>query len=284
MLSRSLRAVGELGPASVEGWMQAGNGWTRRVAVALIHVAALSCAVAGCGNTNTDPQSSTGGTPGAGGTGTGATSNTGGSPTGTDTLAGTWDYWVSTDSGLTSGTIEIAPDRFRFTVDVEESEFRYWDDAGTLGAVYNDSSDGSILDVTRTVAPLNTGALALSLGGSWIFSETFGTAQCAITLQQETFTWTCDGVGGTYWSPSPSTDLVGTRTRPLESMFGDLGGEWLVSEPSPGPSCTITFEGATFTADCTAAPNLSGSVTIGFSGNTASGTVTPSGEISALRQ
>ncbi len=259
--------------------MRAWNAWLGGMTVALAYAGMLGVGLAGCGTTNSDPGTTTGGTSGGGGT-----PSTGGRPRGTDTLEGTWDYWVSTESGITSGTIEIAPDRFRLAVDVDEAEFQYWDDAGTLGAVYNETGDGAILSVTRTAAAFDTGALALALGGTWEFRQASEPAQCWITLQQDTFSWSCEGVSGTDLLPCPTTDLVGTRTRALASMFGDLGGEWLVDEPSTGQSCTITFEGATFTADCTAAPNFGGSVTIGFSGNTASGTVSPGGEISALRR
>lgn len=222
-----------------------------------------------------------GGAVAGGGTGGSGIAGTGGGPGATSgSLAGVWEFWVTNGHGISSGSVELATDRFVLTVD--DATFDFWEEPSAMGASYQDWTDSSMLTVSRTGAAIETGILPLPLGGTWDFADVVAEGSCRFSLTAEAFTATCADVDPPHWLPDLNTALRGTRVRPLASRFGDLGGEWRIEDLGAGESCTLTFEGSTFTADCSAS-TWGGGVTLTFEGDVGSGTVRPSGELSAHR-
>jgi hypothetical protein len=136
------------------------------------------------------------------------------------------------------------------------------------------------------VGAASLGALPIDLSGSWKVApadgqDAFG---CVTALSPPQVSAQCQQVGSLPpYLPNPRlASATGSRTTQLASIFGDLGGEWALSS-SGGGTCTVRFEGSTFTSDCANAGTLGGQLQVSFNGNTASGSSSKGLEFSAQR-
>jgi hypothetical protein len=123
------------------------------------------------------------------------------------------------------------------------------------------------ISAQNTPAPLNVGSIPLALGGAWVFTSMHEqcTAQAMAGLMSvrclsDQFAYNVgeDNMGSINWPRGFPLAVNGrtysaTRSATSASSFGDLGGTWLAqSDVATGRSCTVTVNGPTLTADCTA--------------------------------
>jgi len=202
-------------------------------------------------------------------------------------LQGTWDV-VGSRLGLQN--------QMSFVVTLQPSSFAVVTSHGSLNALI--SGTGATIDVEESSprqvvathsgrGQLNLGALPVDISGNWMLASTPADgSSCSWSLGAGTVSGSCtDADFDLDWAPDPGTGtMTGSRTRVVQSIFGDLGGEWTVTF-SEGASMTAIFEGNTL--------SLSGSEALGgrvswinlsFDGNTASGTGSDSIEFSAQRR
>jgi hypothetical protein len=220
----------------------------------------------------------------SGGSGVASSSSGGSSGTGTilggGALDGTWDVVITNPKtgGEASGSITISPSLFAMSF--EKFELNGALNAGVPDITYNTDGETKKLGATLSQVAFDTGALSYPIGGDWVLK---GESQegCTANIKIPTMSLECDR------TPSPlRSGIDGTssaqRVSTLPSSFGELGGKWNVLVPDA--TCEATFEGSTFTAKCSEAGREKGTLTMTFSGDTASGSITDAVEISAKRR
>ena len=233
--------------------------------------------VVGCGGSSSG--GSLGGQASAGGgTGSGSTS----------TLAGTWDFLGTQGTTMATGTLSIDAGSISVVANGgsltlsrqgDALTLSYSDDVVTKTAMGQQSGGGTV----------SFGAIPFDLSGTVSLTEVptdpdISAGTCGGTLTQSAITATCQKVGR---PPRPAPrrlngTLSATRSAPMSSIFGDLGGVWTGSGAS-GDSCTVTIQGNSVATSCTGGA-LAGSITMVFSGNVASGTTSAGIEFSAQRR
>jgi hypothetical protein len=135
---------------------------------------------------------------------------------------------------------------------------------------------------------MNLGIIPLDVGGAWTFSSPDGSQQCVAGLSAAQVQGSCnsDLFNWPYPVPAPQPGVayMAVRTQQLVSVFGDLGGTWQATDGTGGAgSCTVTFQGSTFSASCSG--SFTGTVQLTFNGtNLASGTASNGLELSAHKQ
>jgi hypothetical protein len=197
-------------------------------------------------------------------------------------LTGTWDVIASrVGSPQQAGVVELSATRLRVTMG--QSVFAYEAGAGptpTLTWQMRKSSSPDAITVQHTAGVVDSGDLALAMGGTWSFTE--GTASCSGTIGDGSGSAQCNHADLPSIFPRPSSGVtyVGTRTSAAASSFGARGGDWTFVAPSQTKGCTARFADSTITLGCTrASGSLEATVTITFdssrsslSGTTSSGT------------
>jgi hypothetical protein len=242
-------------------------------------VCVMSALLAGCGDSG-----SSGGAGGATGVGPGA-----GTPTIT-TLAGVWTADETRATGLPAVTVELGGGLFSLRI----GEI-------TLRASANGPSfDGVVLvdrgaglqralgaTITRKSAESGTlGAIPLPLTGGLRIDSGDPTAFCQSVFVDGSITANCaDSADLGYLLPGSAArgSANGVRLSKAASAFGDFGGTWSV-QLSGGGSCTASFVGNTVSASCLRADTHTGSFTITFDGDSASGSTSEGIEFVATRQ
>jgi hypothetical protein len=191
-------------------------------------------------------------------------------------LSGTWDI-IATRLGYAPGlgVMVIGPGTFSITImnprgaDLSpRGHFDYSASAKQLTFQQGTSRTQTISAQNTTPAPLNLGSIPLALGGAWTFASMH--EQCTAQAMAGLMSVRClsdqlaynvgeDDVGSLIWPRGFPLAVNGrtysaTRSAASGSSFGDLGGTWLAqqSDVVTGRSCTVTVNGPTLTANCTA--------------------------------
>jgi hypothetical protein len=231
--------------------------------------------LAGCsGSTNSGTSSS------------GSTSSGGSSGTLSGGLAGTWDLTGSSGtSAPTTGVLTIDASTFLITIGDTTLSMNAAGDQATL--TFRDPSHAPVITTTHQgSSSVSLGAIPLDfLGGSWTFEGQPGASQARVTATVTPDAVTAQGanISG---QPSEIPHLEGSftagRTSHLDSIFGDLGGEWVLT--ASDTTINAKFSGSTFTA--TVAPKFGkpGTLTATVADGVVSGTTTDGLEFSARRR
>ena len=220
---------------------------------------ALAAVNVGCKSDTLAPNPGTGG---AGGQGTG-TAGAGGC--GSD-LSGTWDVMatrVANPSGTFAWVMTIGATAFSMS---DSGSSLVYTDGATKQLIWSNPGGAYPVNVSNVPATLNTGSVPLALGGTWTFSSSTGDRACTVNVSVAFVSASCVGggqyVGGVNWprhlpSPMIGRTYTASRTTPMASQVGDLGGQWQLSNGSAG-SCTAVVQGSSVTATCTNAQPLTG--------------------------
>jgi hypothetical protein len=135
-------------------------------------------------------------------------------------------------------------------------------------------------------AALSMGQLPVEAGGEWsLAAQAPGDrGACTGKILPAQISATCQGVSGV---PRTLPGLNGTgsaiRVAQLDSIFGDLGGDWEVN--GQNGHCTAKLNGNVFTATCDRSSGFGGgSITIVFGDGVASGTTSKGIEVAARRR
>jgi len=230
---------------------------------------ALASATAGC-KTDTLPQS--------------------GGSCATD-LSGTWDV-MATRPGNPSGTrtyvMTISASAFNFS-DAGHS-FDYSAAGTTKQLTWTSPGNVHRIAVSNNAAAVNTGSLPLAVGGSWTFTSQYET--CTASVTGNLVTGSCQGtgdsqVGGADWpyplpSPANGKTYSATRSTPLASQLGDLGGQWTALGGQG--RCSVTLEGSGMSASCTQAQGLNGALQLTLGSDCVASGTSGGFELSARRR
>ncbi len=245
-----------------------------------------------------DGGSSSGGSSGSGSGGSSGSSSSGGSSGsgsggGSNDLTGTWDLLATSQGGgTTSGTLVLGASTFNLDIPSTGSSLAYSASGSVLTVLWTLDGSATSIATTRAAAAMNLGIIPEDVGGTWSFSSSAGGSDsCTVSLAASQVSGACNGYVPNWPyplpAPLPGVHYTATRTGQLNSVFGDLGGTWQVSDGQGGPgACTVTFQGSTFSSSCNGATDaLGGTVQLTFSGTTmASGTTGNGIELSAQKQ
>jgi hypothetical protein len=199
------------------------------------------------------------------------------SPLGASALAGTWDLTATPTarSASTSGSLVIQPSSLELTVGGQTLKLE-----GTGSAITLTSTQD--VDVTHEPAALDTGALPLDVGGIWSATSADGAQQCHARLTKTAFSGDCTAVDTGAWGLSLHGAVTGTRLRALASSFGDLGGQWYITQGDT--TCNATFEGNDLSVTCMREGAVTGSLSAHVTDSLASGTSSDGTEFAARRR
>jgi len=224
----------------------------------LVLVAAASIAASACGGSVQDD--------GAGSAALGASA-----------LAGSWDLTATPTSrtATTSGTLVIAPSSVRFAL------------GGSKLTLEGSGPDIELtstrrVDVTHESEALDTGALPLEVGGIWSATSPDGAQQCHARLTTKELSGACTEIDTGDWGLGLHGSVTGTRIRTLASSFGDLGGQWLITQGET--TCNALFEGTDLNVTCTRDGVRTGSLSVHVTDSLASGTASNGVELAARRR
>jgi hypothetical protein len=231
-------------------------------------------------------QASTGGTgTGTGGSDTGTGNmGSGGAGTPPSTLAGTWEVIESGDTAPL-GLITLGKDEL--VIAFGNSQLSYRAENGLLTVSYQEGATKTPVAATRQAKALDTGALALELGGTWSFTASDGSGEaCNAQVDPGSFTASCSGVTPPDPVPPATGTITGSRIETRSSIFGELGGLWTVT--TENGHCTAELVDNEFMSTCEGEPGgtehgIHGSVEIVFNGDIASGHASDAIEFSAHR-
>jgi hypothetical protein len=219
-----------------------------------------------CGGTASTSQS--------GGTGGGSSATT------TGDLSGTWDVIVTESSGRAkSNTVAVTPALLQLEQpQVSTALFTDQD-------IAIDYKGNAIRGVRNAPTSANLGIFPLPLSGAIHFSGTTANAAgCDFSLDPTAFSFVCTGyIKRDYDLPSfTGAQAQGTHSATGASVFGDLGGTWLVS--SGTANCQAVLAGSTITIACSNAGPYTGQVTLNVNGNLISGSTSGGLEFTAQRR
>jgi hypothetical protein len=207
-------------------------------------------------------------------------------------IAGTWDF-TAAEPGQTAATGTVVLSSSELTVTSGSSSLSYTANGNALAvALTTTGAPTTQVAVVNTPGSFNTGAIPLSLGGNWTFSDPTASSpgNCTVSVGEGAGTATCQGHFGGHGGlefdfTSGGGTVVGNFTRQSTgtSIFGDLSGTWSASGGGSG-SCTVTFAGSTFSTTCSNMGQLDGTLSLTFNGDSASGTTSGGVELSAHQQ
>ena len=204
-------------------------------------------------------------------------------------LTGTWqaDY-AKAGGGAAPVTLVLSPTEFSLRID---NLLLHADAQGQqfAAAARNASQpNGPELDATisRKSAEVGSlGAIPLPLTGGLRIDSGRADTFCQSTFVDGSIQASCGDIDGfSYLMPGSARGgtASGVRVSQSASSFGDLGGTWTFGL-SGGGNCTASFVRATVTASCLHADTHTGSFTIAFDGNRASGSTSEGIEFVAVR-
>jgi hypothetical protein len=254
----------------------------KRLGGACLGVILFSCALS-CSGGSTGTTS--GGTSGSSGS-SGSSGASGNVPSGSG-LTGTWDL-LSTSKGQSQGTGSLAISATSFDLTLGSTRLTYTVAGDSATMIWQERSQTDNLTVQRTGAPFNTGALPLSLGGSWTVTEsTAPGSQCAGTVGTDSLVH-CEDVDLPNVIPNPRDGQAyqGKRTQAGTSVFGDLGGEWTFTAAGNAEGCKATFAGSTVLLQCDHVSHLDGNLNLTFNSDltSVSGSTDRGVELSAKKR
>ncbi len=228
---------------------------------------------------------------GNGGSGTGNNAAPGGGSL--TTLEGTWEAdYAQSGGGSAPATIELS--RTLFSLRIGDITLRA-DAQGPLfaGQVLRDFGDGPVAapklaaSISRKSAEVGSlGAIPLPLTGGLRIDSGRADTFCQSTLVDGSIAASCgdiDNFGYLMPGSAAKGTASGVRISRSDSSFGDLGGTWQIGL-SGGGSCTASFVQSTVTATCLDASTHTGSFTVAFEGNRASGSTSEGIEFVAVRK
>jgi hypothetical protein len=227
------------------------------------------------------PINEPGGAPGTGGsdTVTGGTPAAGGATT--DDLTGTWDVVTSVGEEITNFTIVVTS----VSVTLQGGHLRITAAPALEGYAvthqYRDPPDA--LDfVPIEQGELDLGAIPFNVSGEWFLSETGTLDGCTLAVNAEQAVLGCGNANGPSWLPSPRWSSVsGPKAESLPSIFGDLGGLWLLQ--GTHSSCDVRFERGTIGGACRGRSTTT-TFQVTFDGDHANGSSSEGLEFSAQRR
>ena len=196
---------------------------------------------------------------------------------GASALAGTWDLTATPTShtATTSGSLVIERSTVRFTLGASTLTLE-----GSGAAVVLTSTRR--VDVTHESEALDTGALPLDVGGVWSATSPDGAQQCHARLTTTELSGACTEIDTGDWGVGLHGSVSGTRVRTLASSFGDLGGQWLITQGET--TCNALFEGTDLNVTCTRDGVRTGSLSVHVTDSIASGTASNGLELAARRR
>jgi hypothetical protein len=233
----------------------------------------------------------------AGGSGGGTTIDNGGSAAGRNggssgtAVEGTWDVVGTQYSGTpTSLVVMISPSQLSITalngfltVVGQGDRFSVTIDAPSVRSHRSPGSSPVPFDAVRTPIAGSAGDIPLPLFGNWQVHDAESRG-CGATVTTTTLAGSCGNTGHLPpWMPDIAFGTVtATRTRTLDSLFGDFGGDWSLTT-SGGATCSVRFEGSTMSSQCSGGRGP-GSASLTFEGETAHGFTSAGVEFSAQRR
>ena len=196
---------------------------------------------------------------------------------GASALAGTWDLTATPMSrtASTAGSLVIGPSTIRFTLGGSTLTLE-----GSGAAVKLTSTRD--VPVTHEHESLDTGALPLDVGGVWSATSPDGAQQCHARLTTTEISGACTEIDTSDWGLGLHGSVVGTRVQTLASSFGDLGGQWLITQGEI--TCSALFEGTDLNVTCTRDGMRTGSLSVHVTDALASGTTSNGLELAARRR
>lgn len=225
----------------------------------------------------------------------------GGSPTAPSggsssaSLTGEWRLVGQYQGGKpTRGTLLLSATEFSLTITQAGStlvDISATVDDGTVASIDVTDRNGDTTEIFGKRdggQAMNLGAMPLPLGGDWVFVTADGDPDdprgCVSTLSTDDPSFLCLQTRGMLdWARSPGPVIEHRETSP--SMFGELGGTWVVSDLGSGASqCEIRFERNEVSVECENLTELEGGLRITFDGDVASGTSRNGLELSATRE
>jgi hypothetical protein len=211
---------------------------------------------------------------------------------GARSLEGTWDVVGTQYAGQpTSATVTISPSELQVITHGGSFLAVLQGDTFAVAWTYPYAHLGyplpvvtNTFDAARTPGAGTAGIIPLPLFGDWQLLSQRANG-CGATLSPTRLSGSCNLVGpGPVWAPSiEDGQLNATRTEPLGSIFGDLGGSWTVAL-SGGGSCSVRVEGATITSQCNDAQLATGTFSFSYDQTTAHGVTSQGIEFTAQRR
>lgn len=170
-------------------------------------------------------------------------------------LTGTWELIASRGGPPDTGLLVL--DANGFTLTVAGKQLAY---VAGQRAVWQGGAGPHTITIQNTPGAVSAGSLPLAVGGRWVFQGT--TERCSMQVGPGAVSGSCQSsardiyAGGHDWpgsvpNPSNGRTYLATRTAPLPSRFGDLGGLWLASADTDSVAgCRVTVDGNTLNFDC----------------------------------
>jgi hypothetical protein len=211
--------------------------------------------------------------------------NNGGGGPGGSTLAGSWDLTASTTTS--SGTLIL--DDKSINISIGDYTFLMHVNGAQADLTWSSRYGGiSQVKVTHAPAALDLGAIPLQVGGDWTFSTPSGQGGCLGTLSPAAWTGSCTqvDVSTPIYDLYDSPNAHATRVATHDSMFGDLGGDWTVSNGGAA-HLDVSVAGNTLQATLYSSAGTTsseGGLMLAFNGGLASGTTSGGVEFSAQRR
>jgi hypothetical protein len=196
-------------------------------------------------------------------------------------IQGTWDL-IASRAGGDQGVATMTIDAGTFSFASGGKSLVFTVSGPTMTLLWTDATRQEPISTTHSDAPVDVGLIPLALGGQWTFTSTTSSQNCGASLGANGFNATCN-VSSTPFGTLRDT-VVGQRTQKLDSIFGELGGDWHLAAGAGG-GADVEIQGSTFTAKMQQASGSSlGSVQIKVCQGTASGVTSQGFEISGTRQ
>lgn len=209
------------------------------------------------------------------------------------TLEGTWEA-DEADAKGGAPRVSITLSRTLFSLRIDDVVLRAEAQGPLFAAeVQQDRGQGpeTVPDmqasISRKSAEVGTlGAVPLPLTGGLRIDSGRADTFCQSTFVDGSISASCGSIDDFgYLMPGGARNgtASGVRISRSDSSFGDLGGTWQFGL-SGGGNCTASFVQATVTATCFGAATHTGSFTIAFEGNRASGSTNEGIEFVVLRK
>jgi hypothetical protein len=195
--------------------------------------------------------------------------------------------------GSGTGSLRLSDKDFSFNYGsgndtISASSIRFDAATGALIAVDGEIASNDTISGTRQAGEaVALGAMPLPIDGTWTLAAGDNAARsCATSLSKAAFGIRCQGVSDLSDWEGPGA-LALTHVAQAASMFGDLGGTWRgtkVLRDSPESACELRFEGSKVTLTCTKLRLFTGTLSVSFDGNRASGSTDTGLEFAGTRR